>query len=267
LSTGQPAARIAAIPRTSLDNSTTDLPSAVPAGPSALPRRDSASAEITRHLLSYLLSGDVTPGQKIPSERQLADALEVGRSAVREAIKSLSLLGLLDVRQGDGTYLAGSASGLLPRVIEWGLLLGERAVTDLMEARTEIEISVAALAAERADADAVDRIAQHLSVMRSASDLEVYVEADIAFHVEVARASGNEVLANLIVSLQSLLQIWARRVLEYAGETETSLQMHEPILDAIRGKDAPAAREAMAAHMARANRRLREAVAQATAER
>lgn len=259
LSTGRPAASM----RDTLSSTTHDPEprrGLTPVGPSALPRRETPSTEITRHLLNYLLSGDLTPGQKIPSERQLADALAVGRSAVREAIKSLSLLGLLDVRQGDGTYLAGSTSGLLPRVLEWGLLLGERAVVDLIEARTEIEISVAGLAAERASADALERIGQRYAAMQSAPDLEAYVEADIGFHVEVARSSENEVLANLIVSLQSLLQVWARRVLEYAQETETSLQMHEPILTAIRERNPEQARAAMSAHMTRANRRLRDAI-------
>ena len=74
-------------------------------------------AEITRRLLEFLLSGDIEPGSKIASERQLAEALQVGRGSVREAIKSLSLLGLLDVRQGDGTYLSRGGSDLLPQVI------------------------------------------------------------------------------------------------------------------------------------------------------
>lgn len=233
-----------------------------PPTPAALPRREAPSAEITRHLLSYLLSGEIAPGQKIPSERQLAEALQVGRGALREGIKSLSLLGLLDVRQGDGTYLTGSASELLPRVIDWGLLLGQRTVADLVEARTEIEISVAGLAAERAEPEAIERLTSHLEAMRAAPDVDTYVEGDIAFHLEVARASQNEVFANLITSLQSLLGVWAKRVLEHAGETETSLAMHEPVLAAIRAHDPDAARDAMRAHMERANRRLHDAVSQ-----
>ena len=104
-------------------------PSAAPS-PTAVRRRDSPSVEVARHLLEYLLSGHFAPGDRIPSERQLAQALQVGRAGVREAIKSLNLLGLIKVRQGDGTYLAHTVSSLLPEVIEWGLLLGERRVED-----------------------------------------------------------------------------------------------------------------------------------------
>ncbi len=223
--------------------------------------REAPLAEITRKLLDYLLSGEVEPGSKIPSERQLADGLGVGRSAVREAIKSLSLLGLLDVRQGDGTYLSRSGSDLLPRVIEWGLLLGETGTRDLLEARSEIEVVVAGLAAARADDAEIARVRERLDAMRAAGeDIDAYVEADIAFHLEITRASGNEVLANLVASLRALLRVWADRVLHHAAETSTSLAMHEPIAEAIAHRDADAARAAMLAHMERANRRLRAAL-------
>ena len=223
----------------------------------AVPRREAPSAEITRHLLDYLLSGELAPGDKIPSERQLAQALEVGRSGLREAIKSLSLLGLLEVRQGNGTYLSRSSSDLLPQVIEWGLLLGEPRVYDLTEARTHIEITVAGLAAERRSQEHVGRLTEILDHMRSRErDIASYIEDDIAFHLEVARMSGNGVLASLVNSIQSLLRVWAARVLQAAGETESSLAMHVPIVDAIQRGDADAARDAMAAHMERATARL-----------
>jgi GntR family transcriptional regulator, transcriptional repressor for pyruvate dehydrogenase complex len=235
--------------------------------PKAVPRREAPSAEITRHLLDYLLSGNLSPGQRIPSERQLAEALQVGRSAVREAIKSLSLLGLLDVRQGDGTYLTRTDSDLLPRVIEWGLLLGERRVYDLMEARSYLEVTLAGLAAERRPNQIVTRLRELLETMRaSAEDVPAYVEADIAFHLEIAHASGNEVLGGLVTSIKSLLRVWAARVLEAAGETETSLAMHTPIVDAIEARDVEGARAAMGAHMERADRRLRQTLSSQPAE-
>jgi GntR family transcriptional repressor for pyruvate dehydrogenase complex len=240
----------------STDPSPLSLPNSLRVSP-----REPPLAEITRKLLDYLLSGEVEPGTKIPGERQLAEALGVGRSAVREAIKSLSLLGLLDVRQGDGTYLSRSGSDLLPRVIEWGLLLKVPSIMDLLEARAEIEIVAAGLAASRAGEDEVAVLRQRLDALRQAvGDVDAYVEADIAFHLEIARASGNEVFANLVASLRSLLRVWVDRVLRHAGETESSLAMHEPIIKAIASADPEAARKAMKAHMDRANRRLGEAL-------
>jgi GntR family transcriptional regulator, transcriptional repressor for pyruvate dehydrogenase complex len=224
-------------------------------------RREPPVAEITRKLLDYLFSGHVAPGTKIPSERQLAEALGIGRSSVREAVKSLAVLGLLDVRQGDGTYLASSGSNLLPEAIEWSLLLGEPRTLDLVEARTQVEIIVAGLAAERADEEGLERLRERLEAMRAAQgDVASYVDTDVAFHLEIARLSRNEVFANLVSSLRSLLGAWAKRVLEHAGEAESSFAMHTPIVEAIAAHDADRAREAMSAHMDRANRRLREAL-------
>ncbi|MCP9948483.1 FadR/GntR family transcriptional regulator [Actinomadura madurae] len=97
-----------------------------------------------------------------------------------------------------------------------------------------------------------------IATMREVGDdLDAYVQADIAFHLLLAEASGNGVLASVLTNIQSLLQAWASRVIRTAGETETSLAMHEPILAAVEAKDAEAARSAMRAHMERAVKRLR----------
>jgi GntR family transcriptional repressor for pyruvate dehydrogenase complex len=227
-----------------------------------LPPRQQPLAEITRTLLDYLLSGEIETGSRIPPERQLAEALGIGRSAVREAIKSLSLLGLLDVRQGDGTYLSRSGSDLLPQVIEWGLLLGEQRIFDLVEARAEIEIMVAGFAAERANEESVARLRERLEALREAGeDVSKYVEADVALHLEIATLSENEIFVSLVSSLRSLLGVWAKRVLAHAGETASSFAMHEPIVEAIARGDVEASRQAMRAHMERADRRLRDALA------
>jgi GntR family transcriptional repressor for pyruvate dehydrogenase complex len=231
-------------------------------------RREGPTVEITRRLLEYLLSGELRLGQKIPSERQLAEALAVGRGALREAIKSLSLLGLLEQRVGDGTYLSRSSSDLLPQVIEWGLLLGEKRLDDLLEARYHLEVMLAGWAAERRSQNQLERLRELIAQMRAAGDddLDGYVRADIAFHLQLAACSGNTVLANVLTNIRSLLQAWASRVIHTAGETHTSLAMHEPILDAVENGDPEAARTAMSRHMDRATRRLRASMPESSDE-
>lgn len=222
------------------------------------PRRDGPGVELTRRLLEFLLSGELKPGQRIPSERQLAEALQAGRSTVREAIKSLSLLGLLEQRVGDGTYLSSSTSDLLPQVIEWGLLLGEKRLDDLLEARYYLEVQLTGWAAARRSEEQLTELREIIQRMRDAGDdFDTYVQADIAFHLKLAEASGNSVLASVLTNVQSLLRAWASRVIRTAGETKTSLAMHEPILDAVELADGDAARAAMTAHMDRATARLR----------
>jgi GntR family transcriptional repressor for pyruvate dehydrogenase complex len=226
-----------------------------------LERRQTPSEEVTQQLLGYLLSGRMPPGTRLPSERQLAERLGVGRSAVREAIKSLSLLGLLEVRQGSGAYLSGHTSDLLPRVLEWGLLLGEPSMRDIIELREHLEVTATGLAAQRASAEDIQQLRDLVARMGDAgTDVPAYVDADIAFHLRLAQAGGNAVLASLISNIQSLTRVWATRVLEHAGETASSLAMHEPIVDAVATGDVAAARRAMEAHMERATRRLHAAL-------
>jgi GntR family transcriptional regulator, transcriptional repressor for pyruvate dehydrogenase complex len=234
--------------------------------PTGLPRidlssRETLTMEVARRLLDYFLSGEVEPGERIPSERRLAESLGVGRSLVREALKSLHLLGLLEVRQGDGTYLKRTDSELLPQVIEWGLLLGERPAIDLVEARAHLEVVVAGLAAERRDDQAIDDLRTLLDTMRTSSDDPVrFVEADVGFHLRVAEAAGNVILNDMLNGVRALLRVWIRRVVEAAGETGPSYQEHLPIFEAIERGDREAATAAMAAHMEGASARLKATI-------
>ncbi len=234
--------------------------------PVNLQRPEPASSEVARALLDYIFSGQVGPGEKLPSERQLSESFGVGRSVVREGIKSLGLLGLVEFRHGGGTYLRGSDSDLLPRVIEWGLMLGERHTVDLVEARQHIERVTSELAAARRSADQLTAIEDALEEMRTAADVDEFVDADVRFHLAVAKASGNSVLSNMLTNISSLLHVWIHRVVEaeYANVDDpkswptkwSSFQEHVPVLDAIRLGDTDAARLAMTLHMDKASKRL-----------
>lgn len=232
--------------------------------PIDLSSRETISTEITRRLLEYLLAGHVQPGDRIPSERQLAATLGVGRSVVREALKSLTLLGLVEVRQGDGTYLKRADSELLPQVIEWGLLLGEKRVDDLIEAREHLEVLVAGLAAERRDEGALRDLRTHLDQMHEAmGDADRFVAADVAFHLRVAEASGNGTLHSIMSGIRTLLQVWISRVMHAASDYRPSYDDHVAILEAIEAGDVAASRAAMVRHMERAERRLRDTTVEA----
>jgi GntR family transcriptional repressor for pyruvate dehydrogenase complex len=220
------------------------------------------SSEVTRRLLDYLISGETKPGQRLPSERQLAETLGVGRSHVRQAIKSLTVLGLIDARMGDGTYLKRTDSPLLPLAIEWGLLLGAKKSQDLVEARSELEILLAGLAAERrTDAD-VEAMRKHVDVMQSTTDNEEFVRADVAFHLCIAEATGNQSLYQIMRSIQSLLEVWITRVAYAPGTRPDTWAEHAAVFDAIAAGDAASARMMASAHMEGAGKRLADTIRQ-----
>jgi GntR family transcriptional repressor for pyruvate dehydrogenase complex len=224
--------------------------------------REPISSEITRRLLDYLISGRVKPGERLPSERQLAEMLGVGRSHVRQAIKSLAVLGLIDVRQGDGTYLKRTDSPLLPLAIEWGLRLGAKQSDDLVEARSELEVVVAGLAAERRDDAALAELRRHLTVMQTTTDNDEFVRSDVAFHLEIVRATGNQSLRQIMGSIRSLIEVWITRVAYAAGSRPATWAEHAAVYEALERGDPTAARAAMAEHMAGATQRLRGTLAE-----
>jgi len=211
-------------------------------------RREPVSAEVTQRLLAYLLSGRFQPGEKIPPERRLAESLGVGRYVVREALKSLAILGLVEVRLGDGTYLKSTSSELLPQVVEWGVLLTPQQRRDIEEARYYIEPIVAGLAAERRDEKTVRKLKALLDDMMTSSDRRAMVEGDLRFHQLVADASGNAALSRVVASLRSLLRVWMGRVTETIPNPHPGFDEHTAIYEAVARGDAAAARKAAAHH-------------------
>ena len=220
-------------------------------------KREPVVSQVARRLVEYILSGDVLPGDRMPSERQLAEAFGVGRSAMREAIKSLSLIGLIEVRQGDGTYVKRADAGLLPEVIEWGLLLGEPRTLDLVEARECIEVDIAGLAAKRRTDEDITELESLLARMHANLDNhEGFVDADVAFHQRLVLASRNTALRDIHSSIQALLRTWIRRVIDSAPSALPSYEEHVPIFEAVKAGDPAAAERAMDRHMTQAAERL-----------
>lgn len=218
-------------------------------------------SEVARRLLDLFTGGDLEPGTRLPPERQLAATLGVGRSAVREALAALEILGIVDVRPGSGTYLRATASDLLPQTLRWGLLIGPKSTAELLELRSGLEIYVARVAASRAE-DA-DRAALSGTLERMASNehnLAVFARADRDFHHALGVAARNETLVDLLAVVRSLLQVYADRAVQDADAAAIALTEHRAVLAAIEQGDPDAAASAMAVHMATASARLAGAV-------
>ncbi|MFE5074160.1 FadR/GntR family transcriptional regulator [Streptomyces halstedii] len=220
--------------------------------------RESSVSEVAKRLLDHLSEGNLKPGTRLPAERQLADALGVARSSVRGALSALDVLGIIEIRPGSGSYVREGTSEFLPRAINWGLMLGQRRTQDLVEVRTFMEGMSARLAADRAGAEDIERLEQHLERMREAgTDVKAFIEADIAFHLETANIARNTVLSDILHSIRALLQVWMERAGNIEGTVSGTLCEHRAVLDAIRAGDPEAADAAMAEHMRLASDRLR----------
>jgi GntR family transcriptional repressor for pyruvate dehydrogenase complex len=189
---------------------------------------------ITR-IQEMIWRGDVLPGEFLPSQHDLAEQFGVGLSTIREAVKGLSLLGLVDARAGRGTRVLPDALKILNSMTLMKANLGSVQESQVLEARLAIEGALTRLAAQRASERHIAEIETAIQEMRdSLENSESFVRADLRFHMAVARASQNEVLAQTYILISSLLEEVVRQADELPGGKERALTNHAQILEGIR---------------------------------
>jgi GntR family transcriptional regulator, transcriptional repressor for pyruvate dehydrogenase complex len=213
--------------------------------------RTTLTADIFRELVSHVIGGVWKPGEKIPPERLLGEKLGVGRASLREALKALEIIGMIETRVGDGTYVC-DRSEFLSRPLLWAITSSsESEIHELVEARTSLETQLSELAAERATSEDLRQIGIYLDEMeRNVADNEAFRQADIAFHLAIAEAAHNRIFVNALLLIRNLLQQWIGSTLQVEGVAEKALHQHRAIFVAIAKKNPSAARTAMQQHLA-----------------
>ena len=231
--------------------------------------RLSLSDHIVEQIAELIARGALKPGDRIPSEKQLCEKFGVGRTSVREALRSLSVMGVLQSHMGDGTFVATDASRFLERSFQWGLLLNPKVVEDLIETRLMLESHNAHLAAAKAGPEDLARMEERVRLMEThVAHPAQYLEHDLQFHLLIAQATQNSILQSLLSTTRGYLQAWIRETLALPDQTEKrarlSVAEHKRILRALRNKDGEAARQAMSAHILSSSADLRSRRAQQT---
>ncbi len=221
-----------------------------------------AVSEVTRRLLDYFTSGSIAAGTRLPPERQLASSMGVGRSAIREALAALEILGVVSVRPGSGTYLRGNVSELLPQTLSWGMMLGEPKTRELIGVRHGLEVQAARLAAVHISDDALAELEAHTATMAAhKSNFDAFVTADMHFHQLIAASADNDLLRDILQSVRALIRVWVERALNDEDHAALTCREHEAILTALRTHDPSKAADAMSEHMDSAGSRLRSFLA------
>lgn len=191
------------------------------------------------------------PAERLPPEMELCEALNVGRSTLREALKSLAFIGMVRMRAGDGTYVSEMPHRLLDRMLAKGLLKTEKDLADVCETRMILETESAALAAERAGTEELKSLGNLISHGRDTlrKNERSFTSADLDFHLTVANASGNRLLPRLLYDIRGVLSEWIGKSQELPGLRENAQEQHERIFGCIAGRDPDAARAEMRAHL------------------
>ena len=218
--------------------------------------RTSLSDEIVEQIIDLIARDVLKPGERLPPERELCKKFGVGRSSLREALRSLGVMGILDGRVGEGTFVSRNNKKYLEKILQWGLLIDRKKVEDLIETRLMLESQTAFLAAQRATADNFEEIEEALRGMAgSIKQPEKYLEFDLQFHLVIARSTQNSILYSLLSMIRGYLQEWIKASLadpltpKAEMRAELSLQEHKEILRALRKSHAAATRQAMIDHI------------------
>lgn len=209
-----------------------------------------------------LLSGELRPGDRLPPEKDLAERLGLSRSSLREAVKALELIRVLDVRRGDGTYVTSLEPQLLNEAVGFVVELHQAGgVLDLLEVRRILEPATAAIAARRISDEGVRELRASMEGVTEETSVEELVEHDAQFHRIIAAQAGNSYLASLLEALSSQTlraRVW--RGLTEERSVARTLAEHDAIAAALEAGDAELARALVTVHVSGVEAWLRRAM-------
>lgn len=212
-------------------------------------RKNKVHEEVAKQIERLILK-ELNPGDKLPAERELAEMLGVSRSSIRDAIRRLELMGLVQPRQGAGTVVQEISAEALVTPLSSVIANKRQLVSELLDFRTMLEPPLAARAAKHASAS---QIAEMEAILRRQDKKvrqgEAAIEEDTEFHYSIAMASGNSVVLKVLDVVMDMLRETRARSLQIGGRPQKSFAGHRRILAAIKRGDAEAAEVAMRQHI------------------
>lgn len=209
--------------------------------------------QIVQQIEASIVKGDLKPGDQLPAERELAQRFGVSRTAVREAVKALREKGLVEAYSGRGTFITDGTTQAVRQSLDLMVKIGQpEGSTHLAEVRAILEPEIAALAAARIQEAELTTMRDAVAAMdrAGAKDPELYIEADLDFHLALAEGAANPLILSLLDSIVALLREQRLRIFRVPGGPERGQIHHKRILDAVERRDSEKARESMRAHLA-----------------
>src|ERR1051326_2464192 len=205
-------------------------------------KRSRIYEHIVEQIRALIREGRWAPGDQIPPERELAERFRVSRTSVREALRALEMQGVIDSRQGGGTFVRTADTEALVPPLAAAILRGRQELAEVLEVRELIEPGIARGAAQRARAEHIAELETLLERQRKCiADGRPFVDEDTAFHYTLARAADNHILLRLHNLILDLLRESRQSYLHVPDRPQTSLRGHEAILNAIKMHDPQAA--------------------------
>ena len=209
--------------------------------------KTTVTSAIMEEFVRILIKGEVKPGDKIPPEQELVKMLGAGRSSVREVLSALELIGIIERRVGDGTYITDNINSKAFSLI---MTIVAQNTSVLFEARKGIEVGLASLAAEKATPTDIQKLNAYLLQMKETiNDKEVFVNIDLNYHLHLTTMCGNSFLQNMMIPLSTFLNAWREKSARSKAAREMAIDCHTKILAKIEERDPIGASAAMFDHL------------------
>jgi GntR family transcriptional repressor for pyruvate dehydrogenase complex len=218
--------------------------------------------QIAERILQMIRDKQLHRGDKLPPERDLALMMQVGRPALREALRGLSLMNIIEIRQGAGAYVTALETAQLVKHLDFVFAIDDYAILDLFDARKIVEVGIIELAAPRVSDDDVAKLEACLAKSALAGhDPETFLHTDIELHTLIAQIANNPIMLRFMDSIHQMGLASRRRTGRLEGVVEQSAADHRRIVEALKARDPQAAREAMLDHLDKVEAKLRVVLA------
>ncbi|GCE23333.1 FadR/GntR family transcriptional regulator [Dictyobacter kobayashii] len=221
--------------------------------------KSAVAEDIVSHLLAMIQEKKLRPGDKLPPERELAMMMQVSRPSLREALRTLSIMHVIELRHGSGAYVTSLEPATLVEHLDFVFSLDDSTYLQLFETRKILEPGICALAAQNITEDEITQLEACIERSKvGPGDPETYLQADLDLHEIIVQAARNPLLKRFMVSIRSLGRASRQRTSTLPGVFAQTIQDHQAIISALKAHDPLAAQSAMLTHLEHIEQRLIE---------
>lgn len=215
---------------------------------------------ISDYLVDSIITGELKPGDKLPSDRTLSAMFNVGRTSIREALKVLSVLGLINILPGQGTFIASNSTEFFLTPLSWTFLMGEKNLEHVISVRNLLEIESARLAALNAtseDLKTLKEIFEQSQTAYTESNFQIFLDLDLDFHLAIAQCSHNPILHNLLLTARKLIKHISKSGMIDLDDLGSVYKEHTIIYNDIINRSSTQSISSMTHHLESAHKRYR----------
>jgi GntR family transcriptional repressor for pyruvate dehydrogenase complex len=222
-------------------------------------QRSNLSEQIAERIISMIKEQQLKPGDLLPPERELAETMGVSRPSLREALRALSIMNIIENRQGSGTFVASLEPERLIEHLDVVFSLDDSTFQELFEARRIIEVGIAGIAAEMCKPeDEIELNSIHLKSVESVNDSKTFMDSDLDLHNKILQITRNPILNLFMRSVTKLSIMSRRRTNEYPDVRQQTVLDHSKIIQAIVSHNSEEAKNAMKEHLDHVEKKLNE---------